>query len=215
LQIRNFIAALVLLAGVGSAFMVSAAPLRVAVLPVVVHSSDGDTEYLSAGLSEMISARLEQAGGIEVVQLESTARATTKALVAVEAARSVTAEFVVFGSFTQFGDGASLDLRAARVDSVDSDGEPEVNKVFVQSGTLGAIIPRLDDVAGRIVHYLRGSAGAPAAAGSGEAPVEAESGEAPADAVSISDLERRVEALERSVFEQQAGEAAVEASGGE
>jgi TolB-like protein len=192
--------------GVGSAFTASAAPLRVAVLPVVVHSASGDTEYLSAGLSEMLSARLEQAGGIDVVQFESAARATTKGLVAAEAARSVGAEFVVFGAFTQFGDGASLDLRAARVDSENSDGEPETHKVFVQSGTLGAIIPRLDDVAGRIVHFLRGNAGAAVAAASGEAPQSA---------ASIGDLERRVEALERSVFPQQAGEAAAEASAAE
>ena len=187
---------------VGSAFTVSAAPLRVAVLPVVVHSSDGETEYLSAGLSEMLSARLEQAGGIEVIELESTARATTKGPVAVEAARSVGAGFVIFGSFTQFGDGASLDLRAARVGSEDSDGEPESHKVFVQSGTLGAIIPRLDDVAGRIVHFLRGTAGA---------PVPSPGGEAPQGAASVGDLERRVEALENAVFPQQAAEAAAEA----
>lgn len=198
---RNIIAALLLMGCVGSAFTVSAAPLRVAVLPVVIHSSDGETEYLSAGLSEMLSARLEQAGGIEVIELESAARATTKALVAVEAARSAGAGFVVFGSFTQFGDGASLDLRAARVDSEDSEGEPEIHKVFVQSGTLGAIIPRLDDVAGRIVHFLRGAAGAPVASSSDEAPQ---------GAASVGDLEQRVEALERAVFPQQAGEAAAE-----
>ncbi|MBW2289733.1 MAG: hypothetical protein JRG90_18180 [Deltaproteobacteria bacterium] len=203
---RTLIAALLLIGCVGSAFTVSAAPLRVAVLPVVVHSSDSETEYLSAGLSEMISARLEQAGGIEIIRLESDARATTKALVAAEAARSVGAQFVVFGSFTQFGDGASLDLRAARVDSEDSDGEPEFHKVFVQSGTLGAIIPRLDDVAGRIVHFLRGNA---------QAPAPSSGDEAPQGAASVGDLEQRIEALERAVFAQQAEEAAAEATAAE
>jgi TolB-like protein len=198
LRTRNLIAALLLMVWVGSAFVAAAAPLSVAVLPVVVHSSDGDTDYLSAGLSDMLSARLEQAGGIEIIELESAARATTKAQVAVEAARSVGAGFVVFGSFTQFGDGASLDLRAAQVDSVDSDGEPETHKVFVQSGTLGAIIPRLDDVAGRIVHFLRGNGGAPAAS---------ESGEAPPPSTSMADLESRVVALEKAMAEQQAGDA--------
>lgn len=188
---RIVIAALLLTGCVGSAISASAASLRVAVLPVVVHSSDDDTEYLSAGLSAMLSARLEQAGGIDVVEFESAERATTKVLAAVEAARSAGANFVVFGSFTQFGDGASLDLRAARVDSEGSEGEPESHKVFVQSGTLGAIIPRLDDVAGRIVHFLRGR---------GEAPAPSASGENPQDGESIGDLERRVEALERSVF---------------
>lgn len=187
-----------LIGSIGWAFPAGAAPLRVAVLPVVVHSSDGNTEYLSAGLSEMLSARLEQAGGIDVIEIGSTAPATAKALVAAEAARSLGAEFVVFGSFTQFGDGASIDLRAARVDAVDSEGEPKIHKVFIQSGTLGAIIPRLDDVAGRIVHFLQGAAGEQAQSSSSEAP--------PAVA-NKGDLERRVEALERVVFSQAKGDA--------
>ena len=188
---------------IGSAFTVSAAPLRVAVLPVVIHSSDSDTEYLSAGLSEMLSARLEQKGGIEVIELESTARATTKPLVATEAARSVGAEFVIFGSFTQFGDGTSLDLRAARVDATDSEEEPESHRVFIQSGTLGAIIPRLDDVAGRIVHFIHGTT---------EAPAPSSGGEAPRGAANVGNLERRIEALERTVFPQQTGDAEAETS---
>jgi TolB-like protein len=172
-----------------------AGSVRVAVLPVVVHSSEDGTDYLSEGLSDTLSARLEQAGGIEIVQIAGDARATTKAKVAVEAARSVGADYVVFGSFTQFGEGASLDLRAARVDSVDEDGKPVVRKVFVQSGTVSAIIPRLDDVAGRILHFIRGRPG----------PVTPP--EAPgAAATATSGLEQRVEALERAVFSQQAAE---------
>jgi TolB-like protein len=212
LKSRQFLGALLVALCFGPALGAAAAPLRVAVLPVVVHSASGDTEYLSAGLAEMLSARLEQAGGIEVVSLDGDARATTKLKVALEAARSVDAQFVVFGSFTQFGDGASLDLRAAMVDEAGSDDAPEARAIFVQSGTLGAIIPRLDDVAGRVVQFLRGNGGVapppPVAAAPKQAP------EAPAAAAG-GDLERRVEALERAVFPPPSEAADAEAAGAE
>ncbi|MFQ5418625.1 MAG: hypothetical protein ACE5FL_16480, partial [Myxococcota bacterium] len=46
-----------------SSLAVSAAaePVRVAMLPMVVHSSDGETGYLSDGLAVTLAARLEQA----------------------------------------------------------------------------------------------------------------------------------------------------------
>lgn len=174
----------------------AAEPIRVAVLPVVVHSSEGDSAYLSEGLSDTLSARLEQAGGIRIIQVDGEVGATTKVKVALEAAKAVDAEYVVFGSFTQFGEGASLDMRAARVGAVDEDGLPESRKVFVQSGTVSAIIPRLDDVAGRILRYIGANgvaAGPPAGA---DAKVASDGGA----------LERRIEALERAVFPQQAAE---------
>jgi len=174
-------------AGLLAVPMASAAtPIRVAMLPVVVHAATGESEYLSTGLAEMLAARLEQAGGIRVIRLESDSR-TTNVKTAIEAGRAVEADFVVFGSFTQFGDGASLDMRCARV----SGGDPEARQVFVQSGQLGTIIPRLEDLSGRIVHYLKGGAVAPVSAGAGER----REGSAPPGS-----LERRVEALERAVF---------------
>jgi hypothetical protein len=177
---------------------VAAAPIRVALLPIVVHEASGESEYLSTGLGEMLSARLEQAGGIQVLRLDSNSR-TTSVDVAVEAGRAAGADFVVFGSFTQFGDGASLDMRCAKVPE---SGQPEARKVFVQSGQLGAIIPRLADVSRRIVHYLKGGTVPEAAA---------EAAGSPAGSESASDLERRVEALERAVFpsgSEEGGEAA-------
>jgi TolB-like protein len=171
----------------------AAQPFQVAMLPIVVHAAGGDSDYLARGLTEMLSARLELAGGIHVIRLDSDARGTTQPDVAIEAGRAAGADFVVFGSFTQFGDGASLDVRCAHVERDVEQGDAETRQVFVQSGQLGAIIPRLGDLSNRIVHYVKGGlAGAPVSGG-----------EAAADSTAVDDLARRVEALERAVFRSQ------------
>ena len=166
----------------------AAAPVRVALLPVTVHSSDAGSGYLSAGLASMLSSRLEQFDEIAVIRLENAKTASPQPAAAIEAARAAGADFVVFGSFTQFGAGASLDLQCARTDAGDAGGP---RRMFVQSGALGDIIPKLDDVAGKIHLYVTG--------GQGESPGAASAPGASGGA-SLADLTRRVEALERSVF---------------
>ena len=102
------------------------------------------------------------------------------------------AEYVVFGSYTQFGDGASLDLRCAPVVG----GEADVpRRVFIQAGSASEIIPKLGVLAETITRYLVGAAAsvAPAAGEDAIAPV------APG-ATSLADIEQRVEALERVIF---------------
>jgi hypothetical protein len=179
----------------GFAFPVAAeeGPIRVAMLPIVVHAASGEADYLSKGLAEMLSARLERAGGIQVIRLESNSRSTTSAEVAISAGEAAKAEYVVFGSFTQFGSGASLDVRCARVGEASAKDEPESRQVFIQSGELGEIIPRLEDLSGRIVQFLKGDAVVAEPRGGGAA--------GPAESLAVGALERRVEALERAVFE--------------
>jgi hypothetical protein len=198
-----------LIAAGGLAFPVAAAdgPIRVAMLPIVVHAASGEADYLSKGIAEMLSARMEQAGGIQVIRLESNSRSTTNAEVAISAGKAAEAEYVVFGSFTQFGSGASLDVRCARVGGAAAKGDPESRQVFVQSGELGEIIPRLGDLSGRIVQFLKGGA---------VAAVPREGGTAgPADPAAVGALESRVEALERAVFESGASGGGELASGKE
>jgi hypothetical protein len=198
-----------LIAAGGFAFPVAAAdgPVRVAMLPIVVHAASGEADYLSKGLAEMLSARLEQAGGIQVIRLESNSRSTTNEEVAIEAGKAAEAEYVVFGSFTQFGSGASLDVRCARVGEASAKDEPESRQVFIQSGELGEIIPRLEALSGRIVQFLKGDAVAAAPRDGGVA--------GPAESAAVGALERRVEALEREVFESEASEGGESASGEE
>jgi hypothetical protein len=182
-------------------------PIRVAMLPVVVHAASGEADYPSKGLAEMLSARLEQAGGIQVIRLESNSRSTTNAAVAISAGRAAGAEYVVFGAFTQFGSGASLDVRCARVGEATAKDEPESRQVFIQSGELAEIIPRLEDLSGRIVQFLTGGAVAAEPREAGAA--------APAGSAAVDALERRVEALERAAFESGASGGGAPAAGKE
>jgi len=175
-----------------SAAPAAAAPLRVAILPLAVHSAQPDTNYLSAGLADMLAARLEMSGAVQVVRVESNARHTELGP-ALEVGRAASADYVLFGSFTHFGQGASLDLRCARVAAADGEGEGEaLRRVFVQSGTLAEIIPRLDDLTTRLEQFLLGGAPAP---GNGAGVASGPASESPR----LRALERRVETLEREV----------------
>ncbi len=174
------LAAACLLAQAGGA---AAAPARVALLPVTVHSSDAASSYLSAGLASMLSSRLELFEEISVIRVEAGGGGEAAAL---GAGREAGADFVVYGSFTQFGEGASLDLQCARVE-----GGGDARRIFVQSGTLGEIIPKLDELAEKIRLHVSG--GRPPAPDPAPAATAAGAGE-------LGDLQRRVESLERSVF---------------
>lgn len=179
----------------------SADAARVVILPVVVHSGAADPTYVSRGLSDMLSARLEQHGGLDVVRVDDPALATSRLPRALEVGRDAGGDYVLFGSFTQFGDGASLDVQCA---PLGGGGEPR--SIFIQSGTMGEIIPKLDELADKVARHLGAPIPAPGGApgavadssnGSGSAPTEAE----------IEDLRQRLEALERAVFAPVAGTA--------
>jgi TolB-like protein len=168
----------------------AAGPARVVILPVVVHSAASDAGYVSRGLSDMLSARLEQLGGVDVVRADG-AHATARLSEALATARDVGGDFVLFGSFTQFGDGASLDVQCAPV----AEGASAARTIFIQSGTMAEIIPKLDDLADKVARYVRGEpvqVGAPATNGG-------------ASAEALDDLKRRLDALERAVFPPVAG----------
>ncbi|HXK25442.1 MAG TPA: hypothetical protein VMS55_22425 [Myxococcota bacterium] len=159
---------------------------RIAILPLVVHSAASDPAYLSDGLADMLAARLEQIGGMRVMRDEDAKAATTRLEQAVERGGSLSVDYVVFGSFTQFGDGASLDLQCAPVKSQDA---AAARTLFVQSGAIGEIIPKLDDVADKIAYYVLGETQAKAAVG-----------ERARNAAPLRDLLDRVDALERTVY---------------
>lgn len=159
---------------------------RVAILPVVVHSGAMDPRYLSEGFSDMLAARLEQLGGMRVLREDDARAATTRLPEAIEHGRELEADYVVFGSFTQFGDGASLDVQCAPVRGPDA---ATARTLFVQSGAIGEIIPKLDDLADKIAYYVLGEAG-------GKSAVAGRAG----TAAPIRDLIQRLEALERAVY---------------
>lgn len=163
----------------------AAARTRVALLPMVVHSME-DSAYLRAGIADMLAARLGLQPDLQVIPVSDASAATTDLAAARDAARAAGAEFVVFGSFTRFGEGASLDLQCAS-----ASGDGEARQIFVQSGAVGDLIPRLDDLAQRVAYYVK----------NGEAPAVSAAPPPTSAGVSRSDLDdlrRRVEALERA-----------------
>ncbi len=164
---------------------------RVAILPMVVHATE-DRDYLRSGLADMLASRLGTEKGIAVLRIDEPEAATTDATAAQAAGRAAGAQWVLFGSFTRFGEGASLDVRCVPV--AGDAGHPQ--SVFVQAGTLGDIIPRLDNLAKRVAHHVTsGRSTLPEVAAEGEVDNDM------ADALSELDaLRARVEALEKQVF---------------
>jgi hypothetical protein len=170
--------------------------VRVALVPIQVHAADG-AAYMSEGLGDMLSARLERTGRVSVVRVRDQG-AGGGLEAALEAGRKREADFVVFGSFTQFGTGASLDVQCAPVSS--GPGAGTTREIFIQSGAVGEIIPQLEKVAEKISRYV--------ATG-----VVAEANAAPGDSTTLRDLLRRVEALERHVQPSGPSAAASDAGG--
>lgn len=167
---------------------VAAEPAKVLLLPVVVHSQDR-ADYLQAGVGDMLAARLAQSGGLNVVRVVDPKAATTDLDVARSAARGAGARYVVFGSFTSFGDGASLDLQCAK-----TEGDQGAREIFVQSGAIGSIIPKLDDLADRVARYVS----APATGGEVPAVSAGPAARGSVSRAEVDDLRRRVESLEEA-----------------
>jgi hypothetical protein len=191
-----------LIGGLLSVPALAGAEVRVALVPISVNAAGGDTEYLSAGLGDMLSARLEQYAGLDVVRLTSDEGSPSNRSEAVEAARKAGAEFVLFGSFTRFGEGASLDLRCARAGETPSDDEDHgPRRVFIQAGGVAEIIPQLDMIAKKVARYTLGGRERavqetePAAAGSA-----AGDGAGGPSAAEFEDLLHRVDAIERTLY---------------
>src|SRR5690606_13835978 len=160
----------------------------VALLPVVVHSSDAH-DYLQQGLADMLVARLGRDPRLAVIEVAEAEAATTDAEAARAAGQAAGGAWVVFGSFTRFGEGASLDLQLARVGD---DEEPQ--QVFAHATSLGGLIPMLDGVSERITSRVLGVDAGPAAVDAAQV-----AGGAPVTSSELAELRRRVEALERAV----------------
>ena len=193
---RFIVAAVVSMSAVSLLPASGRATPRVALVPIVVHSSASEPHYLSNGLAEMLSARLEKSGDISVVRVESKSGPTTRLDSVLELGRSAGADFVIYGSFTQFGQGASLDVRCAPLNGSGSDPE---RRVFIQSGTVAEIIPQLDELAQKVERYVKRGDSPPPPPPDAEPAAEAPAPGA-ASAESYESLLRRVDALERAVY---------------
>jgi hypothetical protein len=119
-------------------------------LPVVVHSSESPT-YLREGLLDMLSTRFLQGGVFELQIAQNPENATTQLGEALIRGRQRGADFVLFGSFTRFGEGASLDMQAAS--TVPGEEEITLREIFVHSGSIGEVIPDLDNLVGKVTRF--------------------------------------------------------------
>jgi hypothetical protein len=126
---------------------------------------------------------------------------TSEVAKAIEAGKAAGVDYVVFGAFTQFGAGASLDVQCA---AVNGPADAQARRIFVQSGTLGEIIPKLDELAAKIARYMtKAGEGGPVAAGA-----------EPSNSGQLDELRQRVDRLERTVFTQAEKRAEAAAAGG-
>ncbi len=199
--IASALAVALLVGPLDGRFASAGAPSRIVILPIVVHSAAPDADYVSRGLSDMISSRLEQTGRVRVERVEDPSAATTLIGTALREGRARQGDYAIYGAFTQFGDGASLDIHCIPLDVRDEAEAEAARRIFIQSGTVGEIIPKIDAIVDRIgdcVHEGGGDAKATASGGSGAAPAR-QDGERPSDAT-LRSLNERLEALERAVF---------------
>ncbi|MEM7411109.1 MAG: hypothetical protein AAF430_12810 [Myxococcota bacterium] len=171
--------------------------VRLVILPIVVHSAAPDASYVSRGISDMISSRLEQDGTAQTLRLHDASAGTTELSKALDQGRTRGADYVIFGSFTQFGDGASLDIHCVPVLASEAEAAA-ARRIFIQSGTVGDIIPKLDEIVDRVALYVQ--AQAPPMRAGAPAPDPAAAG-VRADAALLRDLVDRLEALEKAVYQ--------------
>lgn len=166
-------------------------PPRLLMLPIVVHSAE-PPDYVRGGLADMLSARFSRIGALELIRVDDPARGTTQLEKALEAGRRADADYVLFGSFTRFGKGASLDVQCSPV-VPDAEREP-LREIFVHSGSIGEIIPDLDELAGKVSRFARGEAVAPAPGATG-------AGRVGLPAAELDSIVERIELLEAAVGE--------------
>ncbi|MBW2275574.1 MAG: hypothetical protein JRG96_20115 [Deltaproteobacteria bacterium] len=187
-MLRSFVPALagLLLLVAGSA-AAQEERVSIALLPMVVHSGE-DPTYLRNGLADMLASRLEQVGRFRVIRIDEPSKATSRLERAVATGRKQKADFVLFGSFTRFGAGASLDIQCAATTQIE--GKPTLREIFVHSGNIGDVIPDLDEVVGKVGRFALTDFKAREAASAG-AP---DAGPDP-----YQELELRIQALEEAV----------------
>ncbi len=179
--------------------------VRVVILPIVVHSAAPDSTFVSRGIADMISSRLEQTGRVHVERVDDAAAGTTSLGHALRLGKQRGGDYVVFGAFTQFGDGASLDVQCVPLDVRTEAEAAAARRIFIRSGSMGEIIPKLDEIVDRVAVYVKAvSGGEPR----GTAANEARRAAADDDALRV--LMRRIEALEQAVFQRGAADTAAQ-----
>src|SRR5262245_48163353 len=164
---------------------------RIVMLPIVVHSASSNPSYVSRGIHDMIASRLEQTGRVQVERVEDPSAATTVLGKALDWGKSRGGDYLIFGAFTQFGEGASLDVHCLPLTVKNEAEAAAARRIFISSGAMGDIIPKLDEIVDRVAVYTK--VGSTQTAGQAAAPP-------PPSADALRDFTRRLDALEKAVF---------------
>jgi TolB-like protein len=131
-------------------------PLKVALLPVTIHSPE-NLEYMREGLYAMFSSRVELEGRVMVMERAAVKRAVSEvpgeidSETAQKIGETLGADFVVFGSLTKLGDSASVDLKVLEVKG----GKP-ASPVFIQARKMEEIIAQVDVLARKVDEKILG-----------------------------------------------------------
>lgn len=165
-------------------------PVQVLILPITMYAAD-DQPFLRAGLIEMLASRLRQNPGVQVSVFGDSKVAVSSANTARELAKNRGADFVLFGSFTQFGDGVSFDLQCLATSATEIARAGDASRgVFAKASSFKDFIRDLDDLASRVSVFVL----PPGAALATRSSVGGGT-----DAGELREIERRVEKIEREL----------------
>jgi TolB-like protein len=134
------------------------APIKIAILPFTMNTPS-DLAYLKDGIRDMLTSRLVWQGKVQIVDravIDQTLKGSKTSLSpeeAVAVARSIKADWVLFGSVTAMGKAISIDAKMA---PVTGSGEP-VN-LYTQANSMDEVIPRINQFAEDINHKAFGRA---------------------------------------------------------
>lgn len=119
---------------------------KVALLPLTINAPDR-LDYLRHGLQDIMASRLSWEGKVLVLDKALVEKALAKVsgpideTRALEIGKNLGADYVIFGSLTMAGAGASIDLRVA-----DLGKKQAGDKFFTQTKGMDEVIPRVNDL---------------------------------------------------------------------
>jgi len=133
-------------------------PTRVAIIPFKMNA-ERDLSFLREGIVDMLTTRLSWENKVVVIPKEATERVLSNrsGTVNEEAAREIgtalSADYVLFGSLTIFGESVSIDAKM-----IDVAGSKPPVTVFTQGDSMDSVIPKVDAFAQDINEKVFGRA---------------------------------------------------------
>jgi len=136
-----------------SGIALSQPPVKLAILPFKIYSSE-DLTYLQQGLCVMLKTRLSWEGHIEIVDIDKKASKDINKL-----AKEFNLDYVLSGSLTMFGNSASIDLKLINIE------QERVTPFFAECSNLNEVIPKIGklstDIIGTIIPSLKKEVASP------------------------------------------------------